>query len=111
MKDSEVLRKVKKVIKSREQDYICHAIAQVAGEHTTQYNSLKAWVLHMLDGSISYGGWLSRKHEQIYDRMTWKQQQEGRLQWLDWMITECEKAEANEHVPTAKLYFKLTLVA
>jgi hypothetical protein len=92
MKDSEVLRKVQKLIKNRKESYICYAITTVCG-YTPQGGSLKRWVMKMLKGSATYDQWLHKRNG--YFPMV-GQGRQGRLAWLDWMIEYCEAEEAKK---------------
>ena len=94
MKDSEILKQARKLIKQGNEKYICSAIGSV-GSSAVQEASLITWVGSMLGNNLTLGGWL--KHNQripcFYGDYE-KHHRELRLRWLDWMIKECEKAEA-----------------
>lgn len=108
MKDSELLRKAREVvsIKSNYRSGICSAISIAAGTwKTPQVKSLKDWIQEMLGKDAFLNLWLERNGyitESDYDDSwdytleTWLKIQATRLAWLDWMIEQCEIAEAKE---------------
>lgn len=97
MKDSEILRKAREMIASNRQTYICYAIWAVRLRNpSNQKQKLCDWVHVMLRGDATYSGWIYTHYPRKATKMDFVQYREGRLQWLDWMIAECEKAEAKE---------------
>lgn len=93
MKDSDVLREVRRDIESGTK-FICWAIRASSGTKK-QRDALIAWVETMLGHHTHYGSWLMEKLPEFtftddYEQITKK----GRLAWLDWMIAYCEKEEA-----------------
>lgn len=96
MKDSEVLKKVKKQIENQRHIYICNALQDVAAPSWQKY-SLRRWVQYMLGRHHTYQDWLAASHRKVWRNMIFENYRQARLQWLDWMIAECEKAEAKEN--------------
>lgn len=101
MKDSEILREARKLIKSKKSHYICHALQEVGKTYPECYDqtaSLKAWVMHMFEYSCTtLATWLMRRGIDI--DVDWGEDIHGpirdlRLRWLDWMIQYCELEEA-----------------
>lgn len=107
MKDSELLRKSRHLIATKEHNAICASISYAAGTpNTPQARSLQVWIQSML-GNHSYlnswleeNGYIIRKRDynelgyatpETYDKL-----RATRLAWLDWMIEQCEIAEAKE---------------
>jgi hypothetical protein len=95
MKDSEVLRKAKEIIVSLKYSWICHAIDH-ATENEKQAKDLKRWIMKCLKDNLTYEGWLIDNHMKVYKTMSGDDFRQGRIQWLDWMIAQCEEAEAKE---------------
>lgn len=94
MKDSEVLIKAKELIANKKQEFICHAIADIAGPTSKQAESLCAWILKMLGNRITYNSWLNRHYPELYDKSKDYTFKKARLQWLDWMILYCQTEES-----------------
>lgn len=103
LKDSDILRKARRLIESFKVDHVCVAIGQAAGRrHRERGNRLVAWVEKMLGGHLYYSWWLKSEHPDVHKQL-WEMWQTngrrgspwraGRLNWLDWMIAECEKEE------------------
>jgi hypothetical protein len=96
MKDSEILREAKKGIENGTH-YICWAIQDVDAQWQRK-RSLIDWVMHMLKFCGTYESWMGNFHTKTYNKMGHDDFKEGRMQWLNWMIAECEKQEA-QHGP------------
>jgi hypothetical protein len=94
VKNSRILRAARGRIASKRNWHICHAIRDTHCGSSKQKIRLRKWVMNMMDGSFTYEGWLNRHHTEVYQIMSEAHYRQGRLQWLDWMIAECEKAEA-----------------
>lgn len=95
MKSSEILSKAKTRIEVGSDGFICLALKSVR-RHLSRNDQKKAdqliyWIARMLDGRRTYGDWLRENHKRVAIGMTLADARDGRLQWLDWMIKECEK--------------------
>jgi hypothetical protein len=103
-KDSDFLKEVRRRIEQDKDNALCVAISNTSRHYNIKrHNKLIAWIEKMLGNYFYYSHWLKANHPDFYreqyrkwqmsDRRSspWK---EGRLAWLDWMIAECEKEEA-----------------
>lgn len=98
MKDSEILKAARQIIKEGKKRFICMAIASVVSDaKSKQAIALYAWIQHMLGDYSYYDTWLKFNHPDVYndDRAYLSYFREARLAWLDWMIAYCEEEEAN----------------
>ena len=94
MKDSEILKQARKLISKRKEKYICAAI-QMSEGGDEQKIELHVWIIKMLEGYASLGGWLWNVQNIPYNQQSYSEDHRiVRLRWLDWMIKECKKAEA-----------------
>lgn len=100
MKDSELLKQVKNMIASGSEVYICVAILRSSGS-PSQKSNLKEWIRVMLNGHYTLESWMRfnlKNHNTIARNMSDEEYDEKlkvtRLAWLDWMIKQCQKAEA-----------------
>lgn len=103
MKNSDILREVKKRALSQEDGYsfyICLGI-RCAKAPLKKQVELMLWIQSLLSPYHSYGEWLGANHFYFYEQIkkrNWRANKinfnEGRLQWLDWMIQYWE--ERNE---------------
>jgi hypothetical protein len=93
--DSDILRRARKLIVSGRRIMICHAIA-IVRVPAARRKALIDWITGMMDGPSSYTTWLMIHHPRHFARGGGYRGdfREARLQWLDWMIAECEKEEA-----------------
>lgn len=99
MNKIEILRAARKLIKSEGASVICFAIDYViAGksqESISHADELGAWIGNMLGDSAYYSQWLRLHHPAFVDALPVingiKDFRPGRLQWIDWMISELEK--------------------
>ena len=101
--DSAILKKARKLIETGEKIHLCFAIGAAAGKRNrARGNALISWVEKTLGVYDYYSQWLRMEHPQFYTEQYGKWQmngrrgspwKEGRLQWPDWMIAECEKEE------------------
>lgn len=89
MKDSEFLVIVREKIRNRTYTHICFAIQSV---NAPQYQRMRliAWIESMLGSNNTYLRWLLFNNYSTGGGAPYY----GRLAWLDWMIAECEKNEA-----------------
>lgn len=112
MKDGEVLHKVRAYIANN--DASCHLMIcpsifrHYNGRHLgsrAQRNRLTNWITSMLCGERCLENWLYVRTDHItgkevrygrWRKSTLQNLKATRLAWLDWMIAECEKAEASE---------------
>lgn len=120
MKDSELLKKMREVYTSKTAtDYnggevsfgLCRLIMRFGINNGIEYNqwsSLSKWVLSMTGRHSGLGDWLysngyitDKEYDHLYFRWHTPLGKElktklfnTRIAWLDWMIAECEKAEA-----------------
>lgn len=108
MKKSEILKKVKKhlwggsyrkhwsfpedYLKGNKFKYLCHALKTInrtkssSCETLINCDMLIDFVERSLDGCDTYEVWLHTNHRNTYIRMDSHDFQEGRKQWLEWMI-------------------------
>lgn len=109
MKDSELLRKAKRMMElspANHVDGVCAFIELAAGTICSdQVRNLKRWIITMLGGRAWLRSWLLENGHMTM--LEWDLIRDGdaeaqaklkqtRLNWLDWMIAECEKAEAEK---------------
>jgi hypothetical protein len=94
MKDSAILRYAHKRIALERDYFVCRAIRNTRGP-IEQKAKLIGWVMKMLNGFPTYSEWMRSRHRKEACIMTPENYKQGRLQWLDWMITECEREEVN----------------
>jgi len=63
-------------------------------EYADTNSQLKSWVYSLLEGHSYYGHWLHR-NSSVYGNLTHPEKRRasknGRLAWIDWMISELEK--------------------
>ena len=91
MKKSDILRKARTLIETKQSDYVCYAIgAASTGNSKTcaQGDKLTEWVMELLGEYPTLGGWLYwRRVEGIGQAScTNGKIRVTRLAWLDWMI-------------------------
>lgn len=96
VKDSDILKAARKNIAEGESILICSAIDDCAFAPYSQRESLRMWIESMLGNCETYGTWLRENRPKTWEEERIKPDgfRPGRLAWLDWMIAECEKAEA-----------------
>lgn len=78
----EALIKARKLIENGDEQYICHALYEV-GEAGFRWE-----IMDRLDWSQTYESWLSCNHPYVLNTMTKTDRQQGRLQWMDYMIKQ-----------------------
>lgn len=87
MKDSEILRKARKLIEDGQEYYICCALRDIGINHPECYDqteSIQNWIKSMFEYSyISLAAWLIRQGINI-DVEKGGSIRETRLRWLDW---------------------------
>jgi len=95
MKNSKILKKAKKLIKSGEENYICDAIRRVPVISTCIYQriELRMWVSNLLGRCGTYEDWIRVNHSKLYRKWKREDYKQGRLAWLDWMIEYWEAKE------------------
>lgn len=110
MEDSEILKLARKYIEFGSEEYICYAICRAVDNKypdiskkefaslCAKESDLRRWVYSMLEGHDTYETWLLDNHPSFHIAIRdfsgmENILREGRLQWLDWMINECEKEE------------------
>lgn len=112
IKDSDILKEARRLLAKRKYYTLCAAITMALYELSDhdytnlcrRCDALKAWIMHMLGGALYYENWLDRHHPNFkVDGRAVKSRylpigsevlHPGRMAWLDWMIAECEKEEA-----------------
>lgn len=83
---AEALRAARRLIASGEYRFICHALSKVHGrKYRSQIN-------RQLQRCVYYEHWVAAFHPDSYRRMTGTDFRAGRLQWIDHMIEQEEKA-------------------
>lgn len=96
-KDSEILKDAKDWVSYFEfgvhtdEEFVCHAIENSYLGNHKQRLYLSYWAASMLGNGVNtYDQWMCRKHHGLY--VKWKPEdfKRGRLEWLDWMIEQCE---------------------
>lgn len=94
--DKEILLEARRIIESKSEDLICLAIEDSRYGTRKQKTLLRAWIMKMLGGYISYRQWLDHKHPTIFASEYAKDRRltQQRLAWLDWMIENCDKSTA-----------------
>jgi hypothetical protein len=77
--------------------YICVNITQFA-KSEKQARRLRRWVMSMLGGYQTYGGWLISNHPRLTETYNADEsaRYESRICWLDWMIKECKAGAARK---------------
>ena len=80
------LIKARKLIENRYETYICHALRDIGGAEFRQE------IINRLDGCPTYESWLLNTHPHVLATMDITDRQQGRLQWMDYMI-EQERAK------------------
>lgn len=93
MKDSEILIAAKNSVSLRGHR-ICYAISSVKEASQNQRKYLVGWITQMLGDEPYYDTWMTKNHPELRKYMTQSDFITARLQWMDWMIAECWKAEA-----------------
>jgi len=93
-----LLRAARERIADGRENYICHAIdASEKNGTLSAARYLRRWIDSMLGRQyFSYGSWLLAHHPEIYVAALRrsdgnKDLAAGRLQWIDWMISELER--------------------
>ncbi len=98
MKESQILRKVYKLIEKEDETYICYAVETVSkngdeekGENITKF--IRS-MLNAEDEYYSYEDWLidegfCRNYYDIDDN--YEKVKQGRLNWIKWMIKQYEE--------------------
>jgi len=96
VKDSEILKEARRLIVDGQWRWICGAITYCGLGTKRQRWLLTAWINQMLGLHAYYDEWLRENHRGAWETLRLHNNcfREGRLAWLDWMIAECEKAEA-----------------
>ena len=94
MKDSQVLKEVKRRLIKRPQGhfFLCCLVDEMFHEgkiDIAQRNSLKEWFMSMIHPYGTYGEWLGQNHREASLRDGWTRA--GRAAWLDWMIAYCKE--------------------
>lgn len=89
--DKDILVQARAILECGRTDYICHSIEQARGGREKQKLELKEWVAKMLEGHSTYFSWLKKKHPKILKKAMPGDIRIARLQWLDWMIENCDK--------------------
>ena len=98
MKDSEILREVKKYLPTVSHDhrYICWAIRALDLGTIEQQGELIKWINFASRAPMFTLGdlklWVRYYHPEF--KRTDENMLKLRMKWLDWMIAECEKDEA-----------------
>jgi hypothetical protein len=85
MKPSEALKVARENILSHQTSFICHALPR-----NDAGIIVSAYIKNALSGTLAYRDWLSSYHFHIAKNMTYENRQEGRIQWIDWMIEQYE---------------------
>ncbi|CAB4241320.1 hypothetical protein UFOVP67_47 [uncultured Caudovirales phage] len=93
------LKKARPLIKSLKVSFICFALdALVREKKLTDWNCDKYqdYLMNLLDGKRTYESWVHYTYPAIYmkshlDGTTYEDSREGRLAWIDWMISEGTK--------------------
>lgn len=65
--------------------YICYALFKVSG------GKYAYRIMGQLDGCDTYISWMERFHPSIWNTMAYDDFRDGRLQWIDHLISEEEK--------------------
>jgi hypothetical protein len=78
----EALRKIRPLIESGQERYICIALLN------TGSNKYIKRIERQLGGEYTYIGWLITFHPRVRWRMTDDDFRQGRLQWIDYMIAQ-----------------------
>jgi len=82
-----VLNKVKKLIQSEKEFYICHALENIR-ENNPQYETICSdlvnWVDRQLGPCMAYGSWLIRSYP--WHKFDDYQERQGRIAWIEHMI-------------------------
>ena len=94
----EALRKVRPLIESGDQRFICFALRRIGAD---QY---RGRIKTSLDSTCSYGAWVQKYHAAVFREMeripcAFRQ---GRLQWIDYMIQQ-EERRLDYTTPSTKL--------
>lgn len=87
--DKQILQNARDMIAAgKTTEFICIAIicSQVGTEF--QRKRLTNWISKMLDGCARYDYWLQKHHPERF--IAPGRYREARLQWLDWMIENCD---------------------
>lgn len=92
-----LLRGARRRIEYSEHGLICPALMSAAGNRDRRRIAvsfaLQRWVSRMLGGRSTYGSWVRDTHPTLflpaYKNGTLRAKlQEGRLAWIDWMLTQ-----------------------
>jgi hypothetical protein len=84
-----VLKRVRKMIATGEQEFICHALSYVAHEDIRLEEAcrkLRAYITEVLAGNYTLYCW--QKANGIADSDDDRQLRKDRLAWIDWMLDE-----------------------
>lgn len=98
----EILRAARKSIADGSESFVCYAISRESLWHESSFKradagyELRLWVQDMLGKLSTYDGWLSFHHQDFFRSIPTrddgsKDLRPGRLQWIDWMISELER--------------------
>lgn len=91
--DKEILIAVREKIATGRGQYICIEIEYGELGNYAQQKRLIDWVQQMMGKRVySYEAWLLKHHPTLYKGLRGKFCVAGRLQWLDWMIANCDTA-------------------
>lgn len=94
---SEILKEAKRELSSWRLDSICGRLLGGRVVEAKQRMELRRWIMQLLHPHTYYTGWLANKHPTLHASMTTKQIQQGRKQWLDWMIKYWQEKEKQEN--------------
>ena len=93
--DADILRAARQRIATYKSDAVCFAIDNVKIGTIEQKTALKRWIMDdLLDGLSIYTRWVHHTHPKRYLEMLKVRGsfRKARLAWIDWMISEKEKA-------------------
>lgn len=98
MKESQILRKVYKLIEKEDETYICFAVKIVTKNEDEEKGKKITKFIHSLLGTenelYSYEDWLVDNGfcEDYFDtKNNYEKVKQGRLNWIKWMIEQYEK--------------------
>lgn len=85
MNDIQLMRQARKLIESKDEEYICYALAKVSPKRS---GHIKKWILQQLEGQPTYALWLmnTKGFDWVDVFSSYSKLRKGRIQWIDAMI-------------------------
>lgn len=86
------LQAARELIKSGQYSYICNALDAVGSKHPLRRRasrSLTSWIGVLLGIYMTYDSWIVGNHPNLGETRNFADQcRQGRLAWIDWMLTQ-----------------------